>query len=94
MVDDAVSINSHIIVKNDFVPSDDYQSTFKILAQNGVLSPDFAQKIAPSVGLRNQVVHRYGDVNLSQMIDQIRSGIRDYVQYMEEITAYIVRPRT
>jgi len=89
IIDGAVSINNHIIVKNGFSPSEDYQSTFIILAQNNALPMDFALKIAPSVGLRNQVVHKYGDVNLTRLIDEIKTDIGDFPEYLKKIDEYL-----
>jgi len=91
IVDDAVSMNNHIITKGGFVPSDDYQGTFSVLAQNNVLPADFALKIAPSVGLRNQVVHKYGEVNLTRLIDEIKTDIGDYPENLKNIDEYLKR---
>ncbi|MBI2120301.1 MAG: DUF86 domain-containing protein [Parcubacteria group bacterium] len=89
IVDGAVSINNHIIAKNGFVPAEDYQGTFTTLAQNNVLPTNFSLKIAPSVGLRNQVVHKYGDVNLTRLIEEIKADIGDYPEYLKQIDVYI-----
>lgn len=91
IVDGAVSINNHIIAKNGFVPAEDYQGTFTTLAQNDVLPTDFSLKIAPSVGLRNQVVHKYGDVNLTRLIEEIKADIGDYPEYLKKIDEYMKR---
>lgn len=89
IVDGAVSINNHIITKNGFAPSDDYQSTFTTLSQNNVLPMDFALKIAPSVGLRNQVVHKYGDVNLTRLIEEMKTDIGDFPEYLKKMDEYL-----
>jgi len=91
IVDDAVSINNHIITKNELAPSEDYQGTFMILAQNNVFPMDFSLKIAPSVGLRNQVVHKYGDVNLTRLIEEIKTDIGDFPEYLKKIDEYLKR---
>jgi uncharacterized protein YutE (UPF0331/DUF86 family) len=91
IVDSAVSINNHIITKSGFAPSEDYQGTFTILAQNNVLPVDFSLKIAPSVGLRNQVVHKYGDVNLTRLIEEIKTDIGDFPEYLKKIDEYLRR---
>jgi len=58
IVDTAISINTHIIAESDFNIPEDYQSTFIVLGENKVLPMSFAIKIAPSVGLRNLIVHK------------------------------------
>ncbi|MCX6739059.1 MAG: DUF86 domain-containing protein [Candidatus Parcubacteria bacterium] len=89
IVDGAVSINNHIITKSGFAPVEDYQGTFTILSQNNVLPMDFSLKIAPSVGLRNQVVHKYGDVNLTRLIEEIKTDIGDFPEYLKKIDEYL-----
>lgn len=82
IVDTAVDINTHIIIESNFHVPDDYQSTFMTLGENKVLPIDFALKIAPSVGLRNMVVHKYGRVDIKRMVDDINHNIDQYVEYM------------
>ena len=53
IVDEMVDINTHIIAESDFQVPSDYQSTFITLAENKILPAEFAEKIAPSIGLRN-----------------------------------------
>jgi uncharacterized protein YutE (UPF0331/DUF86 family) len=89
IVDTAVDINTHIISESDFKIPDDYQSTFIILAENKILPMDFALKIAPSVGLRNLVVHKYGKVNIKRMVDDIKNEIGQYLDYLKHIQRFL-----
>ncbi len=85
IVDTAIDINTHIIVESGFHMEDDYQSTFTVLGTHAVLPVEFSLKIAPSVGLRNQVVHKYGHVDIKFMLDQIKKEIGDYAMYIKHI---------
>ena len=89
IVDTSIDINTHIIAETDITIPDDYQSTFIILAENNILPMDFALRIAPSVGLRNKVVHKYGKVDLKRIIDDIKNEIGDYLEYMKLINEYL-----
>ena len=91
IVDTAVDINTYIIIESKFSVPNDYQSTFVILGENRLLPMDFAMKIAPSVGLRNLVVHKYGRVDVKRMVDDIRSEIGEYKEYLEYIDTYLNR---
>ena len=91
IVDTAVDINTHIIIESKFSVPNDYQSTFVVLGENRLLPMDFAVKIAPSVGLRNLVVHKYGRVDLKRMVDDIRSEIGEYKEYLEYIDTCLNR---
>jgi uncharacterized protein YutE (UPF0331/DUF86 family) len=61
IVDAILAINSHLIAGLLLTPAEDYQGTFTILSQHKVLPIEFTQKIAPVVGLRNQIVHAYDE---------------------------------
>ena len=89
IVDTSIDINTHIIAESDITIPDDYQSTFIILAENNILPMDFSLRIAPSVGLRNKVVHKYGKMDLKRMIDDIKNEIGDYLEYMKLINEYL-----
>ena len=89
IVDTAIDINTHLIKELGLVTPNDYQSTFVTLGENKILPADFALKIAPSVGLRNLIVHKYGQVDLKKMIDDVRSEINQYLDYFKYISKYI-----
>lgn len=89
IVDTSVDINTHIISESDFSVPDDYQSTFIVLADNKILPMDFALKIAPSVGLRNLIVHKYGKVDIKKMVDDIKSEISQYLEYLKHLQKFL-----
>src|SRR3989344_3935079 len=86
LVDSAIDLNTHIINNLNALVPDDYQSTFTVLGENKVLPMEFALKIAPSVGLRNLIVHKYGKVDLKRMVDDIKANIGDYTEYLKLIS--------
>lgn len=89
IVDTTVDVNTHIINESGLDVPNDYQSTFIILAKNKILPVEFAEQIAPSVGLRNLVVHKYGRVDVKKMVDDIKSEISDYLEYLKLLHAYL-----
>lgn len=86
IVDTAIDINTHIISSSNLNIPDDYQSTFITLADNKIITMAFANKIAPSVGLRNIVVHKYGKVDIKKMVDDVKENIGDYLDYIKNIS--------
>lgn len=85
VVDTTIDINTHIIAESGFSVPDDYQNTFMVLAENKIISMEFALKIAPSVGLRNLVVHKYGRVDIKKMVDDIKNEIGQYREHLNYI---------
>ena len=58
-----MDVNVYVIRELELKTADDFQSTFRILAEAGILPSDFAERIAPVVGLRNMLVHRYEKID-------------------------------
>lgn len=89
VVDTSVDINTHIITESGFKVPDDYYSTFIVLGENKVLPAELALKIAPSVGLRNLIVHKYGRVDLKRMLNDVRNEIGDYLEYLKSVNDFL-----
>src|SRR3989344_4138439 len=71
----------------------DYQEIIMLLGEHGIITVDFAERnkilpmefaleISPSVGLRNLIVHKYGNVDMKRMVDDIKNNLGDYLQYL------------
>lgn len=82
-------INSHIITHSNFKTVDDFQSTFKILAENSILPEKFAEKIAPTVGLRNRLVHRYEKIDQNLVLKMILEEKDDFKKYVKYIKKFV-----
>ncbi len=91
IVDAAVDINTEIIASNSSESPDSYQSTFYTLESMKIIDNDLAEKIAPSVGLRNRLVHRYETVRPKLSIDEMKKYLPYYVKYLKIINDYITR---
>lgn len=78
IVDTMIDINTHIIREQTLLVPDDPQSTFITLGEASVLPNDFAKKIAPIVGLRNAVVHRYETVSVKRFVHEL---VRDFTDF-------------
>lgn len=89
IVDTAIDINTHIIVESSFPVPDDYQNTFVVLGERGALPMSFVNRIAPSVGLRNMIIHRYGHIDLRRMVDDIQGEMSDYREYIKHILDFL-----
>lgn len=90
VVDTAVDANTHIIAESNFVIPEDYQSTFITLAEHGILPMDFALRIAPSVGLRNLLIRRYGRVDIKRVVHDVKNEIVQYEEYLTHLKTFVV----
>ena len=91
IVDGILDVNQHFIKELDLEAVEDFQSTFYALGKSGVLPPDFAEKIAPVVGLCNRVVHRYETLNTKLLLESLRKNREDFDKYARLIHEYLDR---
>lgn len=85
IVDTMIDVNQHFIKEQHLPVTEDYQSTFRVLAEHTILPHEFAEKLAPVVGLRNIVVHRYEQLDKKQFIQLLRKNSDDFLRYYHEI---------
>jgi len=88
IVDEILDINLHFIRELELKPPSDFQNTFEILGTADILPLEFAAKIAPVVGLRNRIVHRYEDIDRKFLIGQVKKEYGDFIEYIRLISAY------
>lgn len=89
IVDLMLDINYHFIKELNLKVSEDLQGTFYILGENKILPNKFAQKIAPVVGLRNRIVHRYETLDKILFIKTFRKNFSDLEKYIKLIEQYL-----
>jgi len=90
-VDTMIDVNQHFIKELDLKTSDDFQGTFYILGERKILPKNFALKIAPVVGLRNRIVHRYETLDKRMFIATFRKNYPDFKKYLKLISDYLER---
>lgn len=89
IVDTIVDINVHLIRGGNLAVPDDFQSTFFTLTENNILPRDFAEQIAPVVGLRNRIVHRYETLSRRTFIELLQKNYPDFENYTVIIKEYV-----
>lgn len=89
----AIDINQHLIV--ELGKGDEeirgYEDTFYALVKLGIYSQVFAEKIAPSAGLRNRLVHEYNDTKPEIIYQSVAEAISQYAQYCDYILKFLSR---
>ncbi|MDE2188282.1 MAG: DUF86 domain-containing protein [Patescibacteria group bacterium] len=89
VVDTMSDINIHLIKEGNLGDPDDIQSTFKILGSVGVLEKEFADKIAPIVGVRNMIVHQYEKLDSEMFLRNLKHNADDFKKYFVQVGEYI-----
>ncbi|OGQ52195.1 MAG: hypothetical protein A3J24_12870 [Deltaproteobacteria bacterium RIFCSPLOWO2_02_FULL_53_8] len=91
LIEAAIDINTHIIVHTGNTSPDDYYESFIRLGELKVISMTLAEKLAPSAGLRNRLVHEYDTLKDSIVLKAIDTAEGLYPQYIKEIDGYITK---
>jgi len=91
IVDTMIDINQHFIKELNLKISDDLQGTFYVLGENNVLPKDFAKKIAPVVGIRNRLVHKYEELSPKIFIESLYKDRSDFELYAKHINEYLTK---
>jgi len=61
-----------------------------LLAQNGIIPDELADKLEKMIGFRNTLVHEYQKLDINLMIDVIENHLNDLLDF----TDYIVKEFT
>ncbi len=90
----ALDVNQHIVAEkgDPTLGVMRYRDTFFALAELGVYPKDFAEKIAPSAGLRNALVHEYNNIDPATLQQSVGEAIGQFNTYAKYILAFIDRP--
>lgn len=88
-VEVVIDINNYLIKQLDIEPAEDVEGTFETLAKNSVLPADFAVKMAPTIGLRNKLVHVYEKIDRASFISNFRKNIGDFDEYVSYVLKFV-----
>lgn len=89
IVDEMIDVNEYIIKVYNLPVPDDFQSTFLTLSRHNIFNEEFARQIAPVVGLRNRIVHRYEEIDLDLLIDTARKEKDDFKKFVSFVVQFI-----
>jgi uncharacterized protein YutE (UPF0331/DUF86 family) len=91
LIEAAIDINTHMVVSSGHAPPEDYYQSFIRAGEVGFLSPGLAEKLAPSAGLRNRLVHEYDRIDHLIILKAVTMARELYPEYVEEISAVLSR---
>ena len=86
-----VDIATHIISADFNSRVEDYRQAIESLGQEGILSAEFAQRLAPIAGFRNILVHEYLAVDPVKLYDTLIKGRKNLLRFSQRIVEYLQR---
>jgi uncharacterized protein YutE (UPF0331/DUF86 family) len=89
LIEAAIDINTHMIVGSGHSAPDDYYQSFIRAGEFGIIPRDLAEKLAPSAGLRNRLVHEYDGIDHLITLKAVATTLELYPRYVKEISKAI-----
>lgn len=66
-----IDIGAHLVSELGLKPAEDYQGVFASLSAHGAIDSDLADRLGDAAGLRNLLVHDYGDIDHARLWDTL-----------------------
>lgn len=89
LIEAAIDINTHIIVQKGNRVPDDYFESFIKAGEYDIIPKNIAEKLAPSAGLRNRLVHEYDLLDHSRILEAVKIAEDLYPLYIKAIEDYL-----
>lgn len=66
-----IDIGAHLVSELGLKPAEDYQGVFASLGAHGTIDGDLADRLGDAAGLRNLLVHDYGEIDHARLWDSL-----------------------
>ena len=90
-IEAAIDLASHLISKKQLRAPEDYADTFQVLTEAGILTDTFGGELKKMARFRNRLVHRYWDVDASELWQILQSRLGDFEKYIAQIGAALAQ---
>ncbi|HEX5812174.1 MAG TPA: HepT-like ribonuclease domain-containing protein [Pseudonocardia sp.] len=67
----------------------DVRRSFTAVADTGLIDHDLAQRLAPSAGLRDVLVHAYVDLDLARVVAAVPLASEQYAEYVRQVARWM-----
>jgi uncharacterized protein YutE (UPF0331/DUF86 family) len=90
LVDLASAINTHVAVVELNEAPHDLRTSFRLASRAGLIDKDLADRLAPSTGMRNVLIHAYMDLDIDKFLQAIPMAIEQYGRYVEQVARWLL----
>jgi uncharacterized protein YutE (UPF0331/DUF86 family) len=81
-IQDCIDLAGHWVADAGWPPPDDAGSTFDVLADHEVISPELAEVLRDAVGLRHRIAHGYATLDHGRLYDEARTGCPELEHFL------------
>lgn len=93
LIELAAQVNAHLVAGLAGRAPATLRSSFLDVAALGVVPEELAVRLAPAAGLRNLLVHEYGDIDPEQVAAAVRKALDDLPAYVAAVARFLVTGR-
>ena len=92
MLEAVSDIAIHVVAGANLGSPNNRHEAIEMLAKNGIIPQELAEKVSQAVRMRNIIVHHYPRVNMRIVYDVIQNDLGDIVDFCAEIANYLDSP--
>lgn len=82
-------ILQHILAKYYGIPVKGYIDTIKKACDTGIISQELSSSLKPFFDFRNSLVHRYWIIDDRVLLNNCKTGYRDFLTFIEVIEEFL-----
>jgi uncharacterized protein YutE (UPF0331/DUF86 family) len=80
-----IDIANHVIASEGWPAPPDYRAAFGILAEHGAIGESLGERMKDLTGLRNRLVHVYGEIDDRLVFEALGEGLADLDEFARAI---------
>jgi len=80
-----LDVANHIIASDRLRAPKDYADSFKVIEEEGVITPEFSQRLRQMAKFRNRLVHLYGELDDAFVHKFINEDLKDIEEFEKTI---------
>ena len=82
-IESCIDMCNHAISQNSYRVPDDYADTFRVMAEEGMLSASFSEELMKMAKFRNRLVHLYWEVDDRKLHDILTTCLPDFGTFLK-----------
>lgn len=79
----------HILAKQHGIPVKGYIDTIKKASDYNIIPQELSASLKPFFDFRNALVHRYWSIDDKKLLNNCKSGLKDFFAFIETIEKYL-----
>ena len=85
----SLDIGNHILAQIGTKAPEEYRDIFILLGDNKIIPTKLSNKIAPTAGLRNLLVHDYLEIDFNKIYNFIKNDLSDFREFAKQTSKYV-----